>query len=175
MPTSLDNHRENIAKIVKEYDIKTALELGLEGGIATEELLKCGVLVDTIDIKRSVDTEKRIKSKGLDENWSFILGDVEKLLPTITKKYDMVYMDVTYYDKGFEYGSPEALKYGKECWERDIEICWKIAGKILVVNDYVNGNGRRSAPRIEFNNFACVLNRFFKVYPTRGGMAVICK
>ena len=175
MPTSLDNHRENIAKIVKEYDIKTALELGLEGGIATEELLKCGVLVDTIDIKRSVDTEKRIKSKGLDENWSFILGDVEKLLPTITKKYDMVYMDVTYYDKGFEYGSPEALKYGKECWERDIKICWNIAGKILVVNDYINAVQQRTAPRIEFNNFACVLDRFFKVYHTRGGMAVICK
>ena len=175
MPTSLENHKDNIKDIVEKYGVETVLELGLETGIATEEFLKCGVKVDTIDIKRSVDTEKRIKSKGLDENWSLILGDVETLLPKITKQYDLVYMDITYYDGKFEYGSGEALDYGRKCWKRDIEICWKVASKVLVVNDYINDIDKRTAPCLEFNRFACKVNRFFRVYPTRGGMAVICK
>jgi len=174
MPTSLDNHKENIRAIVRKYKIKTVLELGLEGGIATEELLSCGVKVDTIDIKRSFDTEVRINSHNLGENWTFILGDVKDVLPTMAKKYDLVYMDISYYDK-FEYGSKKAFEYGKECWERDIRICWKLTEKVLVVNDYINDVQERTAPNIEFNKFACEMNKPFTVYPTRGGMAVICK
>jgi len=174
MPTSLDNHRENIRRLVEKYKIKTVLELGLGKGIATVEFLKCGVEVTTIDIKRSVDTEKYIKTMLPDEKWTFILGDVKDVLPEIGKKYDLVYMDIAYYDK-LEYGSKKAFEYGKECWRRDIEICWKLAEKVLVVNDYINDVQKRTAPSVAFNEFACRLNKPFTVYPTRGGMAVLCK
>jgi hypothetical protein len=151
----------------------SVLDLGLKDGVSTEEFLDAGCTVDTIDLFLTKDFKN--------PHWFFHKGDVSKFLLEFVddkQKFDLVYMDISYYDNsGVEFGTKKSDSYEISKYMEDLPLCWELLknGGKLVINDYINDVGKRSAPRIAFNKFACAMNKPFAVYPTRGGMAVLCK
>lgn len=86
---------ENISLMIRP---KAVLELGTFTGYATI-CLSAGVqedgTIDTIDINDELEDIIRegFDRAGLSEKINFIIGDAQKVIPTLDKEYDLVYID----------------------------------------------------------------------------------
>lgn len=177
--TAMDDYKRNLNSILSTYKPKKILELGVEDGISTELFLShSDIRLSSVDILECKGTRAKIKAIKAEDRWDFKVGDVDKLLDTYEKDYfDMIFMDITYYDATGGMDAKESPKHEYISWLRDIKRCFDLLPTkgILVTNDYIRQSGSRSGHKRATNDFAIEYGRPFTVYPSRGGMAVFVK
>ena len=175
----MEEYKRNLNSILLIYKPKRILELGVEEGISTELFLShSDIKLSSVDILECKGAKARVKALKADNRWDFKVGDVDKLLDTYEKDYfDMIFMDITYYDATGGMDEKGSAEHEYASWLRDIKRCFDLLPNrgILVTNDYIRQTGTRSGHRKATSDFAIENGRPFTVYPSRGGMAVFVK
>lgn len=98
VPIIMDDTLEYIYELYKNKPISSILEIGTAVGysaICFTEILKDDGFIDTIerDEKRVIEAKENIKKAEVEDKINIISGDAVEILPTINKKYDMVFID----------------------------------------------------------------------------------
>ena len=98
IPIIMDDTLEIIEKYLKDLKPKRILEIGTAVGYSaicfSKFLLENGK-IDTIerDEIRVLEAKENIKKLGLEDTINIYEGDAVEILPTLNKKYDMVFID----------------------------------------------------------------------------------
>lgn len=146
IPIIMDDTLEVVDKILKETKPKKILEIGTAVGYSAmcfSEYLQEGGIIDTIerDEERIVEAKENIKKVGVAEKINILEGDAVEILPTLTGKYDVVFIDAA---KG-KY--PFFLKESLRMLEKNgIILADNILYKGYVMSDY-NKHKQRTAVR----------------------------
>lgn len=146
IPIIMDDTLEYIYKLYENKKISSILEIGTAVGysaICFTEILKDNGFIDTIerDEQRIAEAKENIKKAEVEEKINIISGDAVEILPTINKKYDMVFIDAA---KG-KY--PFFLKEALRLLNTDgIILADNILYKGYVMSDY-NKHKQRTAVR----------------------------
>ena len=98
IPIIMDDTLEVISKILKEKMPEKILEIGTAVGYSAmcfSEYLKENGKIDTIerDIERVKEAKTNIKAIGVEEKINILEGDAVEILPALTQKYDIVFID----------------------------------------------------------------------------------
>jgi len=98
IPIIMDDTLEIIAKILTENKPKKILEIGTAVGysaICFSEYLSEDGIIDTIerDEERVNQAIENIKQLGLEDKIHIYTGDAVEILPTLTGKYDAIFID----------------------------------------------------------------------------------
>ena len=98
VPIIMDDTLEYIYELFKDKPIKSILEVGTAVGysaICFTEILKDDGFIDTIerDEERIIEAKENIKKAEVEEKINIFEGDAVEVLPSINKKYDMVFID----------------------------------------------------------------------------------
>ena len=98
VPIIMDDTLEVIAKILDEIKPKKILEIGTAVGysaICFSEYLQENGKIDTIerDTERVKEARENIKKAEVEEKINIYEGDAVEILPTLDKKYDVVFID----------------------------------------------------------------------------------
>ena len=146
IPIIMDDTLEVVDKILKETKPKKILEIGTAVGYSAmcfSEYLQEGGIIDTIerDEKRIAEAKVNIEKVGVAEKINILEGDAVEILPTLTGKYDMIFIDAA---KG-KY--PFFLKEALRMLEKDgVILADNILYKGYVMSDY-NKHKQRTAVR----------------------------
>lgn len=146
IPIIMDDTLEVISKIMKENEIKSILEIGTAVGysaICFSKYIAEEGFIDTIerDEERIKEAKKNIKDMGLQEKINIYEGDAVEILPTLNKKYDMVFIDAA---KGkYPFFLKESLRMLNQ---NGIIFADNILYKGYVMSDY-NKHKQRTAVR----------------------------
>ena len=142
----MDDTLEVVDKILKETKPKKILEIGTAVGYSAmcfSEYLQEDGIIDTIerDEERIVEAKVNIEKVGVAEKINILEGDAVEILPTLTGKYDMIFIDAA---KG-KY--PFFLKEALRMLEKDgVILADNILYKGYVMSDY-NKHKQRTAVR----------------------------
>ena len=146
IPIIMDDTLDAIAKILEKNKPTRILEIGTAVGysaICFSKYLADGGKIDTIerDEERIIEAHKNIKDMQLENVIHIFEGDAVEILPTLTDKYDMVFIDAA---KGkYTFFLKEALRL----LNRDgIIFADNILYKGYVMSDY-NKHKQRTAVR----------------------------
>ena len=98
IPIIMDDTLEVIDKYLSEDRPNNILEIGTAVGYSAmcfSEYLQDGGIIDTIerDTERVKEAKENIKKVGVEEKINILEGDAVDLLPTLNKKYDMIFID----------------------------------------------------------------------------------
>lgn len=98
IPIIMDDTLEVIANILKESKPKRILEIGTAIGysaICFSKYLSKDGIIDTIerDVERIKQANDNILKLGLENQIHVHSGDAVEILPTLTEKYDMIFID----------------------------------------------------------------------------------
>ena len=98
IPIIMDDTLEVIAHILKEKEPKRILEIGTAVGysaICFSKYLSENGLIDTIerDIERIKQANENITKLGLENQIHIHSGDAVEILPTLSEKYDVIFID----------------------------------------------------------------------------------
>ena len=98
IPIIMDDTLEVMAKVLKDVNPRNILEIGTAVGysaIRFSEYLADDGIIDTIerDEERIKEAKINIKDLNLGEKINIISGDAVEILPTLNKKYDVVFID----------------------------------------------------------------------------------
>ena len=98
IPIIMDDTLAVIDKVLKEIKPKKILEIGTAVGYSAmcfSEYLQEGGRIDTIerDEERIKEAKINIKNVEVEEKINIYEGDAVEILPTLNKKYDMVFID----------------------------------------------------------------------------------
>ena len=98
IPIIMDDTLEVIANILKENKPKRILEIGTAIGysaICFSRYLGKDGIIDTIerDEQRIKQANENIKRLGLEKQIHIHCGDAVEILPTLTEKYDVIFID----------------------------------------------------------------------------------
>lgn len=98
IPIIMDDTLEYIYQLYKNKSISSILEIGTAVGysaICFTKILNQDGLIDTIerDEERIIVAKENIAKAEVEEKINIISGDAVEILPTINKKYDMVFID----------------------------------------------------------------------------------
>lgn len=98
IPIIMDDTLEYILNIYKEHKISNILEIGTAVGysaICFTEILKENGFIDTIerDEERIIQAKENIRKAEVQDKINIFSGDAVEILPTINKKYDMIFID----------------------------------------------------------------------------------
>ena len=146
VPIIMDDTLEYIYKLYKDKPISSILEIGTAVGysaICFTKILKTDGFIDTIerDEPRVIEAKENIRRAEVEDKINIIFGDAVEILPTINKKYDMVFIDAA---KG-KY--PFFLKEALRMLNKDgIILADNILYKGYVMSDY-NKHKQRTAVR----------------------------
>ena len=146
IPIIMDDTLEYIYELYKNKSISSILEIGTAVGysaICFTGILNDNGFIDTIerDEQRVTAARENIKKAEVEEKINIISGDAVEILPTINKKYDMVFIDAA---KG-KY--PFFLKEALRLLNKDgIILADNILYKGYVMSDY-NKHKQRTAVR----------------------------
>ena len=146
IPIIMDDTLEYIYDLYKNKQISSILEIGTAVGysaICFTNILKEDGIIDTIerDEQRVSEAKVNIKKAGVENKINIISGDAVEILPTINKKYDMVFIDAA---KGkYPFFLKEALRMLNE---DGIILADNILYKGYVMSDY-NKHKQRTAVR----------------------------
>ena len=146
VPIIMDDTLEYIYKLYKDNPISSILEIGTAVGysaICFTEILKQDGFIDTIerDEERIIEAKENIKKAEVEEKINIFEGDAVEILPTINKKYDMVFIDAA---KGkYPFFLKEALRMLND---NGIILADNILYKGYVMSDY-NKHKQRTAVR----------------------------
>ena len=146
IPIIMDDTLEIIEKYLKDLKPKRILEIGTAVGYSaicfSKFLLENGK-IDTIerDEKRVLEAKENIKKLSLEDTINIYEGDAVEILPTLNKKYDMVFIDAA---KGkYPFFLKEALRMIDS---KGIIFADNILYKGYVMSDY-NKHKQRTAVR----------------------------
>ena len=98
IPIIMDDTLEVISKILNENKPKAILEIGTAVGYSamcfSEYLAEDGI-IDTIEREheRVEEAKENINKVGVEEKINILEGDAVEILPTLDKKYDVVFID----------------------------------------------------------------------------------
>ena len=140
----MDDTLEVIENIMKEIRPTAILEIGTAVGysaICFSKFLEKGGFIDTIerDKERIKEAKENIKIVEEDKTINILEGDAVEILPTINKKYDMVFIDAA---KGkYPFFLEQALRLIKD---DGIIFADNILYKGYVMSDY-NKHKQRTA------------------------------
>lgn len=146
VPIIMDDTLEYIYKLYENNPIGSILEIGTAVGysaICFTEILKENGFIDTIerDEARIIEAKENIKKAEVEEKINIFEGDAVEILPTINKKYDMVFIDAA---KGkYPFFLKEALRMLND---DGIILADNILYKGYVMSDY-NKHKQRTAVR----------------------------
>jgi len=146
VPIIMDDTLEYIYKLYKNKPISSILEIGTAVGysaICFTEILKEDGFIDTIerDEQRIIEAKENIIKAEVEEKINILSGDAVEILPTINKKYDMVFIDAA---KGkYPFFLKEALRMLND---NGIILADNILYKGYVMSDY-NKHKQRTAVR----------------------------
>lgn len=146
IPIIMDDTLEYIYNLYKNKTISSILEIGTAVGysaICFTELLDGEGIIDTIerDEERVIEAKENIIKAEVEEKINIISGDAVEILPTIHKKYDMVFIDAA---KGkYPFFLKEAMRLLNE---DGIILADNILYKGYVMSDY-NKHKQRTAVR----------------------------
>ena len=146
IPIIMDDTLEVVDKILKETKPKKILEIGTAVGYSAmcfSEYLQEGGIIDTIerDEERIAEAKVNVEKVGVAEKINILEGDAVEILPTLTGKYDMIFIDAA---KG-KY--PFFLKEALRMLEKDgVILADNILYKGYVMSDY-NKHKQRTAVR----------------------------
>lgn len=146
IPIIMDDTLEVVDKILKETKPKKILEIGTAVGYSAmcfSEYLQEDGIIDTIerDKERIAEAKVNIEKVGAAEKINILEGDAVEILPTLTGKYDMIFIDAA---KG-KY--PFFLKEALRMLEKDgVILADNILYKGYVMSDY-NKHKQRTAVR----------------------------
>lgn len=146
IPIIMDDTLEVIEKELKNNPPKRILEIGTAVGYSAmcfSEFLAEGGKIDTIerDEERIEQAKINIKNVGVEDKINIYEGDAVEILPTISEKYDMVFIDAA---KGkYPFFLKEALRMINE---NGIIFADNILYKGYVMSDY-NKHKQRTAVR----------------------------
>ena len=98
IPIIMDDTLEVIGNILKDNKPKRMLEIGTAVGysaICFSKYLNKNGLIDTIerDIERIRQAHENITKLGLENQIHIHSGDAVEILPTLTEKYDVIFID----------------------------------------------------------------------------------
>ena len=98
IPIIMDDTLEVIEKYLKENAPKRILEIGAAVGYSAmcfSEFLSDGGSIDTIEREeeRIAEAKENFKKVGVQDIITLYEGDAVEILPTLTEKYDMVFID----------------------------------------------------------------------------------
>ena len=98
IPIIMDDTLEYIYQLYKNKSISSILEIGTAVGysaICFTKILNQDGLIDTIerDEERIIVAKENIAKAEVEEKINIISGDAVEILPTINKRYDMVFID----------------------------------------------------------------------------------
>ena len=147
IPIIMDDTLEVMAKVLKDVNPRNILEIGTAVGysaIRFSEYLADDGIIDTIerDEERIKEAKINIKDLNLGEKINIISGDAVEILPTLNKKYDVVFIDAA---KGkYPFFLNEAIRLLST---KGIIIADNILYKGYTLSDY-NKHKQISAPRI---------------------------
>ena len=146
IPIIMDDTLEVISKILKEKEVETFLEIGTAVGysaICFSEYLSDNGIIDTIerDADRVKEAKINIKKVGVENIINILEGDAVEILPTLNKKYDVVFIDAA---KGkYPFFLEQSLRMLKD---DGIIFADNILYKGYVMSDY-NKHKQRTAVR----------------------------
>lgn len=146
IPIIMDDTLEYIYELYKNKPISSILEIGTAVGysaICFTEILNENGFIDTIerDEERISEAKENIKKAEVEEKINIFEGDAVEILPTINKKYDMVFIDAA---KGkYPFFLKEALRMLND---NGIILADNILYKGYVMSDY-NKHKQRTAVR----------------------------
>ena len=146
IPIIMDDTLEYIYELYNDKKISSILEIGTAVGysaICFTKFLSDDGIIDTIerDKQRIEEAKLNIKKAEVEKQINIISGDAVEILPTINKKYDMVFIDAA---KG-KY--PIFLEYALRLLKNDgIILADNILYKGYVMSDY-NKHKQRTAVR----------------------------
>ena len=146
IPIIMDDTLEYIYKLYENKKISSILEIGTAVGysaICFTKFLKNDGFIDTIerDEQRIAEAKENIKKTEVEDKINIFSGDAVEILPTINKKYDMVFIDAA---KGkYPFFLKEALRLIDK---NGIILADNILYKGYVMSDY-NKHKQRTAVR----------------------------
>ena len=146
IPIIMDDTLEVIKNILLNEKPKRILELGTATGyssICFSNILNDDVYIDTIELDENRVNEAigNIKALGLEKNINVIKGNAVDVLPTLTEKYDIFFIDAA---KGkYPIFLQEAIRLSKK---GSIILADNILYKGYVMSDY-NKHKQRTAVR----------------------------
>ncbi len=146
IPIIMDDTLEVVSKILREAKPNKILEVGTAVGysaICFSEYLQKGGTIDTIerDIDRIKEAKENIKKAEVEEKINIYDGDAVEILPTLTEKYDVIFIDAA---KGkYPFFLSQALRMSHK---GSIIIADNVLYKGYVMSDY-NKHKQRTAVR----------------------------
>lgn len=146
IPIIMDDTLEYIYELYNDKKISSILEIGTAVGysaICFTKFLSDDGIIDTIerDEQRIEEAKINVKKAEVEKQINIISGDAVEILPTINKKYDMVFIDAA---KG-KY--PIFLEHALRLLKNDgIILADNILYKGYVMSDY-NKHKQRTAVR----------------------------
>ena len=98
IPIIMDDTLEKIKEILESEKPKRILEIGTAVGYSATMFAKYtdnDCIIDTIEIdeERAKEANENIKEMGVADRINIMVGNAVDILPTITKKYDIVFID----------------------------------------------------------------------------------
>lgn len=146
IPIIMDDTLDVVAKILREVQPNRILEIGTAVGysaICFSEYLQQNGKIDTIerDAERANEAKENIKKAEVEEKIHIYEGDAVEILPTLTDKYDVIFIDAA---KGkYPFFLSQALRMSHE---GSIIIADNVLYKGYVMSDY-NKHKQRTAVR----------------------------
>lgn len=146
IPIIMDDTLEYIYELYNNKPISSILEIGTAVGysaICFTKILKDDGFVDTIerDEERILEAKENIKKAEVEEKINIFEGDAVEILPSINKKYDMIFIDAA---KGkYPFFLKQALRMLND---NGIILADNILYKGYVMSDY-NKHKQRTAVR----------------------------
>lgn len=146
VPIIMDDTLSVIDNILKENSVKSILEIGTAVGysaICFTEYLQTDGFIDTIerDEMRVIEARENIKKAEVEDKINIYFGDAVEILPTINKKYNVIFIDAA---KGkYPFFLKEALRMLDD---KGIIFADNVLYKGYVMSDY-NKHKQRTAVR----------------------------
>ena len=146
VPIIMDDTLNVIDNILKENNVKSILEIGTAVGysaICFTEYLQADGFIDTIerDEMRVIEARENIKKAEVEDKINIYFGDAVEILPTINKKYNVIFIDAA---KGkYPFFLKEALRMLDD---KGIIFADNVLYKGYVMSDY-NKHKQRTAVR----------------------------
>ena len=147
LPIIMDDTLKVVDEILTKIKPTKILEIGTAVGYSAmcfSEYLQEGGIIDTIerDEERIAEAKQNIVKVGVAEKINILEGDAVEILPTLTEKYDMVFIDAA---KGkYPFFLKEALRMLNE--DNGVILADNILYKGYVMSDY-NKHKQRTAVR----------------------------
>lgn len=146
IPIIMDETLEVIEKELRESRLKRILEIGTAVGysaICLSEFLEQDGIIDTIEREedRVKEAKENIKEAEVEGKINVLAGDAVEILPTLTEKYDLVFIDAS------KAKYPFFLKEALRLLNKDgIILADNVLYKGYVLGDY-NKHKQRTAVR----------------------------